>query len=292
MNEDFSLGKMNADARLTATFKYYEKTEQNGEIMITAYLGEGDVPKLKRGYGLDGNELWLSLNNLYQDIRGKDDNTAADDIISWCQHYAHPYYASQGIEEYKWDIEKDTEYWDFSTNILGNFTFDVRTMRKDLETLYRDTLVILMFKKCLERLDVSDDLAQITWTNEFVDFNSFPTQTHLSKISAYLNTMNGVTMKLGLDENGELKVMPDFHSVFDAARFALSQYVSIPMDYPIAYAERVGIATCECCGRLFIKNGNRQKYCDNPECKKERNRRKSRTSYHRKIQEENDNRWA
>ena len=32
MNEDFSLGKMSADARLTATFKYYEKTEQNGKI--------------------------------------------------------------------------------------------------------------------------------------------------------------------------------------------------------------------------------------------------------------------
>ena len=27
MNEDFSFGKMSADARLTATFKYYEKTE-------------------------------------------------------------------------------------------------------------------------------------------------------------------------------------------------------------------------------------------------------------------------
>ena len=202
------------------------------------------------------------------------------------------YYASEDIEEYRWDIENDTEYWDFSTNILGNFTFDVHTMRKDLESLYRDTLVILMFKKCLERLDVSTDLAQITWTNEFADFNSFPMQKHLGKISAYLNKMSGVTMKLGLDENGELKVMPDFHSVFDAARFALSQYVSIPTDYPIAYADRVGVATCECCGRLFIKNGNRQKYCDNPECKKERNRRKSRTAYRRKIQEENDNRWA
>ena len=54
MNEDFSLGKMSADARLTATFKYYEKTEQNGKIVITACLGEGDVPKLNRGYGLDG----------------------------------------------------------------------------------------------------------------------------------------------------------------------------------------------------------------------------------------------
>lgn len=292
MNEDFSLGKMSADARLTATFKYYAKTEQNGEIIITACLGKGDVPKLNRGYGLDGNELWLSLNNLYQSIRGKDDYTAADDIISWCQQYAHPYYASEDIEEYRWNIEKDTEYWDFSTNILGNFTFDVHTMREDLESLYRDTLVILMFKKCLERLDVSTDLAQITWTNEFADFNSFPMQKHLGKISAYLNKMSGVTMKLGLDENGELKVMPDFHSVFDTARFALSQYVSIPTDYPIAYADRVGVAACECCGRLFIKNGNRQKYCDNPECKKERNRRKSRTAYRRKIQEENDNRWA
>jgi len=153
-------------------------------------------------------------------------------------------------------------------------------------------IVILMFKKCLERLDVSTDLAQITWTNEFADFNSFPMQKHLGKISAYLNKMSGVTMKLGLDENGELKVMPDFHSVFDAARFALSQYVFYPTDYPIAYADRVGVATCECCGRLFIKNGNRQKYCDNPECKKERNRRKSRTAYRRKIQEENDTRWA
>ena len=91
MNEDFSLGKMSADARLTTTFKYYEKTEQNGKIVITACLGKGDVPKLNRGYGLDGNELWLSLNNLYQSIRGKDDYTAADDIISWCQQYAHPY---------------------------------------------------------------------------------------------------------------------------------------------------------------------------------------------------------
>ena len=61
-----------------------------------------------------------------------------------------------------------------------------------------------MFKKCLERLDVSTDLTQITGTNEFADFNSFSMQKHLGKISAYLNKMNGVTMKLELDENGEL----------------------------------------------------------------------------------------
>lgn len=292
MNEDFSLGKMSADARLTATFNYYEKTEKDGEIILSACLGEGEVPRLNRGYGLDGNELWLSLNNLYQEIRGKDDITAADDIIGWCRKYAHPYYIYQEIQEYKWDISSDAEYWDISTNILGSFTFPVRRIREDLEKLYRDTLVILMFKKCLDQLDISEDLARITWTDEFVDFNIFPVNAHLPKISAYLNQMSGVTVKLNLDENGEMKVLPDFHSVFDAARFSLSQYVSIPTDYPIAYGERVGVATCECCGRLFVKKGNRQKYCDNPECKKERNRRKSRTAYHRRVQAEQDSRWA
>ena len=54
-----------------------------------------------------------------------------------------------------------------------------------------------MFKKCLEQLDISDDLAQITWANEFADFNSFPMQIHLGKIAAYLNEMSGGTMKLG-----------------------------------------------------------------------------------------------
>lgn len=292
MNEDFSLGKMSADARLTATFNYYEKTEKDGEIILSAGLGEGEVPRLNRGYGLDDNELWLSLNNLYQEIRGKDDNTAADVIIGWCRKYAHPYYIYQDIQEYKWDIASDAEYWDISTNILGSFTFPVRRMREDLEKLYRDTLVILMFKKCLDQLDISEDLARITWTDEFVNFNTLPLNAHLPKISAYLNKMNGVTMKLDLDENGEMKILPDFHSVFDAARFALSQYVSIPTDYPIAYGERVGVATCKCCGRLFVKKGNRQKYCDNPECKKERNRRKSRTAYRRRVQAEQDSRWA
>ena len=141
MNEDFSLGKMSADARLTATFKYYEKAEQNGEIIITACLGEGDVPRLNRGYGLDGNELWLSLNNLYQSIRGKDDYTAADDIISWCQQYAHPYYASDDIEEYRWDIEKDTEYWDFSTNILGNYKMSRPNVQK---ILYKNVQLVCL----------------------------------------------------------------------------------------------------------------------------------------------------
>ena len=148
-------------------------------------------------------------------------------------------------------------------------------MRKDLESLYRDTLVILMFKKCLERLDVSTDLAQSTWTNEFADFNSFPLQKHLGKISAYINKISGVTMKLGLDENGELKVMPNFHSVFDAARFALSQYdLSLritPLLMPTVWALPPVSAAAVCSSKtetarntVTIQNVKRNETAENP----------------------------
>lgn len=112
-------------------------------------------------------------------------------------------------------------------------------------------------------------------------------------ISKYLLTwmkMSGVTMKLGLDENGELKVMPDFHSVFDA-RFALSQYVSIPTDYPIAMRTGLVLPPVSAVYYLFIKNGNRQKYVTIQNVKGTKTAENP-AAYHRKIQEENDNLWA
>lgn len=75
------------------------------------------------------------------------------------------------------------------------------------------------------------------------------------------------------------------HSVFDVAYYAMAQYISSSPDYPLHWGGRTGIAYCKSCGNIFIKNGNRQKYCDDPECKKERDRRKSKGYYYRKIQQ-------
>jgi len=292
MGMDFDLGKMSASARLTATFRNYAIAERQGNIEVDACLAKGEVPKLNRGYGLDGRELWISLNNLYQKTRGMDDYATADDIVEWCKQYAHPYYQYGPIAEYKWNIYEDVEQWDFDTNVIDLFSFNINTIRKDLEKLYRDTHLIMMFKKCLEKLDISSDLSHITWTSEYVDFDKLPQDKQLMGIDNFLNEMDVFSMKLILDENGEMKIMPGFASVFDAARFTLSQYVSISSDYPTYYGDKVGIGTCECCGSLFIKNGNRQKYCDDIECKKERNRRKSKTAYRRKLQEQHDDSWA
>ena len=42
------------------------------------------------------------------------------------------------------------------------------------------------------------------------------------------------------------------------------------------------VALCECCGKMFIKQGNRQKYCKDPLCQAERKNRKARDYYQRK----------
>ena len=102
--------------------------------------------------------LWLSLNNLYQSIRGKDDYTAADDIISWCQQYAHPYYASEDIEEYRWELirnrEKDAASMG-NTLYLGSLKSEIYfcIYEKDYEQyVVNENKVLLLFERIGEIL--------------------------------------------------------------------------------------------------------------------------------------------
>lgn len=99
-------------------------------------------------------------------------------------------------------------------------------------------------------------------------------------------------MELTLNSSGDFVIVPAFQSVFDVAYYALAQYVSASPDYPLHWGGRTGIGYCKSCGNIFIKNGNRQKYCDDPECKLERDRRKSKAYYYRKIQREKDAEWV
>ena len=69
-----------------------EAEEKDGDIILTAVLSKGDVPKLNRGYGIDGQQLWISLCNLYEDIKGMDTYEMVKPITNWCCEHVHPYY--------------------------------------------------------------------------------------------------------------------------------------------------------------------------------------------------------
>ena len=64
-------------------------------------------------------------------------------------------------------------------------------------------------------------------------------------------------------------ILPGFTSVFDAAYYALARFVATQPEVPTKEdGGKTPLGICESCGKIFFKNGNRQKYCDDPECKK------------------------
>lgn len=81
----------------------------------------------------------------------------------------------------------------------------------------------------------------------------------------------------------------EIHSVFDIAWYAFARMVAdvappadVDMDYEFSQGS---ILTCMCCGEYFVRHSSRQRYCDNPNCKAERNNRKARAYYKRKKAE-------
>lgn len=263
-------------------FKHYSVEMRDGERIVYAWLPDGEAAKMGPSCDISEDHLWVSLYNLYMRTKGKSDDEVSNTIVEWCESHVHPYYL--------WDMDTDTNYRSTGSDDLLYFEFPMKRMRTDLEKIYRDTHMVMMFKRLIEGAEVERDIKRITWTKKYVNIIEMNHDDQLEEIVTYMNQLPKFKMGLALDKDGEFMVRPEFHSVFEAAYFALSRYVAGPRDYSHDYGDRVGI--CECCEGLFIKNGNRQKYCDHPECKKERNRRKSKMAYHRRQKEDKNAEWA
>ena len=263
-------------------------------MYIGAILTEGEAPKLQEGYGINGQQLWVSLQNLYMDIADKDDEAAAKIIISWCMENVHPYYFF-GDPYAAFDIsqEKDTDYWDTMVNVIGLYDFSINQMREDLKKLFDRTNILLMLYRSIHMVLTKDERQELEQVEGFKKFSTASPIARCHMIKEYIDKeIPKLPLGLTLDAVGEFRIVPDFASVFDVAYYALAQYVTASPDYPLHWGARTGIGYCESCGNIFIKNGNRQKYCDNPECKKERNRRKAQSAYYRKIQKKADEQWT
>ena len=79
------------------------------------------------------------------------------------------------------------------------------------------------------------------------------------------------------------------NSVFDIAWYSFARMVAdvVPladgdMDYNFSQGFNL---TCMCCREYFVRHSGRQRYCDNSNCKAERNNRKAKAYYKRKKTE-------
>ena len=291
---EYEFGGLNDNKKITTVFDRYQTKEIGGELYIEPIIEEGKCPALQEGYGINGQRLWVSLQNLHLETRNLNDIEAADVIISWCKDNVHPYYFF-GDPYAAFDIsqEKDAEYWDMMINFIGVFDFSVKRIRNDLQLLYDRTGLMMMLYSSIHMTISKEQYAEIEETKGFEKISIASPVERCHMIKNYIDKeMPKTPLALTLDENGEFCIAPAFTSVFDVAYYALSLYLTASPDYPLHWGARTGIGYCESCGKIYIKNGNRQKYCDDPECKKERNRRKAKSAYHRKVQAQADEEWA
>lgn len=284
----FDLGSLNENKKITAKFTKYEVDHRSDGTYICALLEEGQLPEWQEGYGLDGQKLLLSLCNLYLKIENTDEWEACHHIISWCKANAFPY-CSEGLKvhEYDWELLQDSERWELWVNILNGYEFTLERITADLKRLYEDMEILLHFYNVKNDLESSRALPKNKRVQEYADISSLTEMQLLYRLDNFLSELPKFPLELTLDDVGEMKILPGFTSVFDAAYYALARFVATQPEVPTKEdGGKTPLGICESCGKIFFKNGNRQKYCDDPECKKERNRRKSRTAYLKKLKEE------
>ena len=284
----FDLGSLNENKKITAKFTKYEVDHRSDGTYICALLEEGQLPEWQEGYGLDGQKLLLSLCNLYLKIENTDEWEACHHIIAWCKANAFPY-CSQGlkVQEYDWELLQDSERWELWINVLNGYEFTLERITADLKRLYEDVEILLHFYNVKNQLESQRELPKNKRVQEYADIASLSEMQLLYRLDSFLSELPKFPLELTLDEVGELKILPGFISVFDAAHYALARFVATQPEVPTKEdGGKTPLGICESCGKIFFKNGNRQKYCDDPECKKERNRRKSRTAYLKKLKEQ------
>ncbi len=106
-------------------------------------------------------------------------------------------------------------------------------------------------------------------------------------MSDVLETFQDIRIRLHKNKKtGKIEMGADVKSVFDIAWYTFARLVADvapPIDEDLNYFESQGsVLTCMTCGEYFVRHSSRQRYCDNPNCKRERNNQKAGAYHERK----------
>lgn len=279
----------------------YNHASKEDEIKpLFSFMGQ---PTSGTDYSITGQELLASLCNLYKKINAPDANERITDLVwDWCRNNIHPY----DVEELCLEIENGDFMNPYFHEWLQNrATFEVRTFVSDLCKLgtafeYYDALQKLRYGhnvaagrnlyyegRVCDSLPFLEKYSQYTDDAEYLEhFNS----DYNDRIFDALEMFPDFKMRVKQNrKTHKVEMSAEIHSVFDIAWYSFARMVSDvapPVDVDMDYEFSQGsILTCMCCGEYFVRHSSRQRYCDNPNCKAERNNRKARAYYKRKKSE-------
>ena len=251
-------------------------------------------------YSITGQDLLASLCNLYKRINAPDNAESTAELVwDWCRNNIHPY----DIDDLCYEIENGDFGNPYFRDLLQQrATFEARDFLSDLCKLgtafeYYDALQKVRYN---HNVSAGRNLyyeGKICDSPPFLEkYRQFADDTkYLEHFNADYNDRMFDLLEMFPDFKMRVKQNPkthkaemtaEIHSVFDIAWYAFARMVADvapPADVNMNYMFSQGsILTCMCCGEYFVRHSSRQRYCDNPDCKAERNNRKARAYYKRK----------
>ena len=269
--------------------------DDDGEIIKPLFTG-GHAPVSGTDYSLTGQDLLVSLCNLYVKLNNPDSTESISDTVwDWCRNNIHPYDIDSLCETLESEKNAHITYRDI---IEKDATFSIKRFIKDLcdlgtvfELFYiLDNLKYEGNVKNARNLyyegRLRDSLAFLERSRVLEDYNDL--------IFKVIDMFPDFRMRLKLDKKtGKVMFGADIQSVFDICWYTFSRIVADvapPVDEDLDYFESQGsILSCLACGKYFVRRSSRQLYCDSWDCQAERNRRNRRASYARKKAAEAEN---
>ncbi len=256
-------------------------------------------PEAGTDYSITGQDLLVSLCNLYKKINAPDYSVGITEMVwGWCRNNIQPY----NIEMLCTLMERDNFESSFlNGEIVGYGTFDVNDFVKDLCKLgtvfeYYDVLRKVRYEHDVAsgrglyyEGRVCDSVPFLEKFRHCETDDKYLAEFNKEYDSLMLNVMESIPdIRMRLQKNkktGKIEMAADVQSVFDIAWYTFARMVADvapPIDKDMDYFESQGsILTCMACGEFFVRHSSRQRYCNNPNCQAERNNRKARAYYDR-----------
>lgn len=284
---DFNIGGM-GEARLKGVrfAKYQIHKADDDFYLIPDLLYPDQITAIEPYYKVTGQELMLRILNLYKSLDTGNLENAASVIQEWCLKNIHPYTLPEffACGDLSWE-----EHW---INLWGSGvgTISVRDFVYECKKFYETTSAVLTLMLIQTGREKEADSLYHTYFHKsgFDLYAEYMHNEHFSK--EFLAADNyamipPVSMRVDFDEKRMQPVfIAEVHSIFDMLYYTLTRMVAANTPELDESWRRQCIALCESCGNLFIKEGNRQKYCKDPLCQAERNNRKAQAYYLRKQQ--------
>jgi hypothetical protein len=286
--------------------EYVPDYDDDGEVLKPVFTGL-HAPESGTDYSLTGQELLVSLCNLYGKLNNPDSTVPVTDAVwDWCRNNIHPYNIDSLYEMLDSEKFAHITYMDL---IQKDATFYVDQFIKDLCSL--GTVFELYFAlrrvKYYGEIDYArnlyyegrlcDSLAFLERHRQYEDDEEYKArilENYNEHISQVIDMFPDFRMRLKLDKKtGKVMYGADIQSVFDICWYTFSRMVADvapPVDEDLNYFESQGtILSCLACGKYFVRHSSRQLYCNNWDCQAERNRKNRRASYARKKAKEVEN---